>query len=312
MSGMLMALSETDSGSWQSHKICMGQGQTCSFPGLINNYHQYIISFAEDEAGELYFLSTRIPSATSPTGVVYKIVDPSRRAPPRKCRYQPRPVKVRSQLINFVPEAKLIVKQPEKQGPRVETEPEGEGGTSQDWFRKLLEELEQMLSERRRSDARPDPTLAPRGGRRPGRKRGRPGAGRAGGGLTPAPGSVRLVDPEDRRGRGRVEVYLAGVWGTVCDDLWDRRGAGVVCRQLGFPGALVAHRRAHFGRGDGPIHLDDVQCQGHERNLLECSHTEIGVTNCSHREDAGVVCEEPETPRDRASEQTSNQASNQP
>lgn len=30
----------------------MGMGLTCAFPGLINNYHQYIISFAEDEAGK--------------------------------------------------------------------------------------------------------------------------------------------------------------------------------------------------------------------------------------------------------------------
>lgn len=30
----------------------MGRGQTCAFPGLINNYYPYIISFAEDEAGE--------------------------------------------------------------------------------------------------------------------------------------------------------------------------------------------------------------------------------------------------------------------
>ncbi|XP_051887483.1 HHIP-like protein 1 isoform X2 [Pristis pectinata] len=79
MSGRLMALAEDSrTRKWQNHKICMGKGQTCFFPGLRNQYHRYIISFAEDEAGELYFLSTRIPTSTSPTGVVYKIVDPSR------------------------------------------------------------------------------------------------------------------------------------------------------------------------------------------------------------------------------------------
>lgn len=40
-------------GEWQYSEICMGTGQTCMFPGLINNYYQYIISFAEDEAGSL-------------------------------------------------------------------------------------------------------------------------------------------------------------------------------------------------------------------------------------------------------------------
>ncbi|KFV81592.1 HHIP-like 1, partial [Struthio camelus australis] len=104
MSGRLMSLKEDHAtGEWQYSEICMGTGQTCMFPGLINNYYQYIISFAEDEAGELYFMSTGIPSATAPAGVIYKVVDTSRRAPPGKCRVEPLPVKVKSKLIKFVP-----------------------------------------------------------------------------------------------------------------------------------------------------------------------------------------------------------------
>lgn len=49
----LMSLRENlETGQWHYSEICMGHGQTCAFPGLINNYHPHIISFAEDEAGE--------------------------------------------------------------------------------------------------------------------------------------------------------------------------------------------------------------------------------------------------------------------
>nr|KAF6500347.1 HHIP like 1 [Molossus molossus] len=79
MSGRLMSLQENrGTGQWQYNELCMGRGQTCAFPGLINNYHPHIISFAEDEAGELYFMSTSMPSATAAHGVIYKISDPSR------------------------------------------------------------------------------------------------------------------------------------------------------------------------------------------------------------------------------------------
>uniref|UniRef100_A0A8C6ZB29 HHIP like 1 n=1 Tax=Nothoprocta perdicaria TaxID=30464 RepID=A0A8C6ZB29_NOTPE len=64
MSGRLMSLKEDHAtGEWQYSEICMGTGQTCMFPGLINNYYQYIISFAEDEAGKWLVLSHFEPFA---------------------------------------------------------------------------------------------------------------------------------------------------------------------------------------------------------------------------------------------------------
>ena len=47
---------------------------------------------------------------------------------------------------------------------------------------------------------------------------------------------MRLVDGKSSND-GRVEICLNGVWGSVCDDLWDSRDARVVCQQLNYRGS---------------------------------------------------------------------------
>uniref|UniRef100_S4RTF3 SRCR domain-containing protein n=1 Tax=Petromyzon marinus TaxID=7757 RepID=S4RTF3_PETMA len=93
------------------------------------------------------------------------------------------------------------------------------------------------------------------------------------------------------RCRGRVEVLYGGTWGTVCDDGWDLLAAGVACAWLGCGEALAAPGAAHFGRGRGPVHLDNVRCEGDESALWECAHAGWGDHNCGHHEDAGIVCQ---------------------
>ncbi|XP_068608247.1 HHIP-like protein 2 [Brachionichthys hirsutus] len=115
MTGRIMALEEDKlTGSWREKSVCMGDKKTCSYPGLINHHHKFIISFAEDEGGELYFLATGYPSTISPTGTVFKFMDPSRRAPPGKCKEKPLPVKVKAKKIPFVPKELTLLDTSEK------------------------------------------------------------------------------------------------------------------------------------------------------------------------------------------------------
>uniref|UniRef100_A0A669PQK4 SRCR domain-containing protein n=1 Tax=Phasianus colchicus TaxID=9054 RepID=A0A669PQK4_PHACC len=95
---------------------------------------------------------------------------------------------------------------------------------------------------------------------------------------------VRLADGRHEC-EGRVEVQDGQRWGTVCDDLWSLRDAQVVCHQLGCGPAIAAPGSARFD-----ILLDEVQCQGNEALLWQCSHDGWLTTNCLHQEDAGVIC----------------------
>ena len=46
-------------------------------------------------------------------------------------------------------------------------------------------------------------------------------------------GDIRLVDGLSEY-EGRVEVCIATVWGTVCNNQWDSTDASVACGQLGY------------------------------------------------------------------------------
>ncbi|XP_028407289.1 deleted in malignant brain tumors 1 protein-like [Dendronephthya gigantea] len=108
--------------------------------------------------------------------------------------------------------------------------------------------------------------------------------------FTGVPVKLRLQGPLSANGSGRVEVLYHGFWGTICDHGWDMRDARVVCRQLGYPGAVRALHSQQVPSGSGQIWLNEVSCTGKEENITSCPHYGWGVHNCVHDEDAGVEC----------------------
>ncbi|KAK7910438.1 hypothetical protein WMY93_015122 [Mugilogobius chulae] len=101
---------------------------------------------------------------------------------------------------------------------------------------------------------------------------------------------MRLVNG-DNSCSGRVEIFIAGRWGTVCDDAWDLQDAQVVCRQMGCGKAVSAPGKAHFGQGTGPVWMDNVACTGEETELFKCGHNGFRNHYCGHYEAASVICE---------------------
>ena len=53
----------------------------------------------------------------------------------------------------------------------------------------------------------------------------------------------------------------------------------------------IAIGSAFFGGENTlPILLDDVECNGNETRLIDCTHAGTNIHNCLHSEDAGVKC----------------------
>uniref|UniRef100_A0A3B1KB05 SRCR domain-containing protein n=1 Tax=Astyanax mexicanus TaxID=7994 RepID=A0A3B1KB05_ASTMX len=101
--------------------------------------------------------------------------------------------------------------------------------------------------------------------------------------------SVRLVDG-DSRCAGRVEVLHGESWFTVCDADFNQQDAEVVCRELGCGSPVEVLGAAAFGRGEGPVWSEELQCRGDESEITLCPITSSHKYNCSHGNDVGLVC----------------------
>uniref|UniRef100_A0A3B4E6Q1 SRCR domain-containing protein n=1 Tax=Pygocentrus nattereri TaxID=42514 RepID=A0A3B4E6Q1_PYGNA len=100
---------------------------------------------------------------------------------------------------------------------------------------------------------------------------------------------VRLVGGS--RCSGRVEVLHGETWSTMCDADFDQQDAEVVCRELGCGLPVEVLGAAAFGRGEGQVWSEELQCRGNESQIHFCPSSSL-KHNCSHVSDVGLVCEE--------------------
>ncbi|KAI4878405.1 hypothetical protein NFI96_029702, partial [Prochilodus magdalenae] len=91
---------------------------------------------------------------------------------------------------------------------------------------------------------------------------------------------------------GRVEVLHGGTWYTVCDADFDQQDAAVVCRELGCGLAVEVPGAPAFGRGEGQVWSEELQCRGNESQIHSCPTSPSLKHNCSHESDVGLVCAE--------------------
>ncbi|XP_029171466.1 lysyl oxidase homolog 3A-like [Nylanderia fulva] len=103
-------------------------------------------------------------------------------------------------------------------------------------------------------------------------------------------GALQLIGSENGSYEGNVEILHDGKWGGICDDEWDDLEARVVCRQLGFNGAIKATSYGHFGQARRRYWMDNVYCDGSEDEIAKCRFDGWGVSDCGNNEAAGVVC----------------------
>ena len=102
---------------------------------------------------------------------------------------------------------------------------------------------------------------------------------------------VRLVNGNSAR-EGRFEILYNGVWGTVCGHDWDKREANVVCRQLGYDGAVAATPWSAFGQTNRISEMNHIQCTGNESSISDCQFMRW-KTSCGpsgFHKNPGTVC----------------------
>jgi len=115
-------------------------------------------------------------------------------------------------------------------------------------------------------------------------------------------GELRLMSTDgapSADGKGRLEMFRSGDWGSVCGEGVTAVSAAVACKQMGFSGGQVdAVRVDCAGRGgyaacSSPPHISELSCAGHEIDLLSCRFSEGDDVFCAPTEAILLICAGP-------------------
>lgn len=99
---------------------------------------------------------------------------------------------------------------------------------------------------------------------------------------------------------GRLQIYLNGKWGTVCDHGWNIINAALVCHQLGYAlnptdWRLQRSELPNAGTSEDVI-LSHVRCTEHDIDITKCraekASTKDFFNSCTHTQDVGIRCYE--------------------
>ncbi|MGE0786539.1 MAG: DUF4215 domain-containing protein [Sandaracinaceae bacterium] len=96
---------------------------------------------------------------------------------------------------------------------------------------------------------------------------------------------------------GRLQVFHAGAWGEVCDDLLEsgsitpgsrtRFTYDTLCQQMGYAYGDLA---SSYDAPTDTFQLDNLLCTGTERRAVDCPHNAFGDENCVGTEAMGLYC----------------------
>jgi len=113
-------------------------------------------------------------------------------------------------------------------------------------------------------------------------------------------GSSRLIGADGApslNGAGRLEIFRATAWSSVCTSGFTRGSAQVACKRMGFSGAAespVSKTCHHFPHedycGTEPPDLSELSCDGSEGDLLSCTFEEGSDVFCAPAEAVVLHC----------------------